>query len=294
MNVVSMRRLWPGRYPEGPFELPADEAEVAMAAGLVIPMLPDGEPVTVGPLGKVIRSALACDAELRELATTAARSRGSVLRGAVAPPRRIAPASFADERFRVVYGDRPEEGWYCRPPQWTSDVRNPGRVLLARHIARRRAELLTDVFERLRSGQIATVATAPATGLRASVSADVWSSPGVVLDLRDSALWAGQAAVFLGVEAAPSRPRGASRSAIEQSVAAFDAAMLEAERRFTVGELVDAARTVLGDVSGLEIEAALRRAPVSARAGTGRRPARETPTAAELADAAGRAAPTHS
>ena len=213
---------------------------------------------------------------------------------AVAPPRRIAPASFADERFRVVYGDRPEEGWYCRPPQWTSDVRNPGRVLLARHIARRRAELLTDVFERLRSGKIATVATAPATGLRASVSADVWSSPGVVLDLRDSALWAGQVAVFLGVEAAPSRPRGASRSAIEQSVAAFDAAMLEAERRFTVGELVDAARTVLGDVSGLEIEAALRRAPVSARAGAGRRPARETPTAAELADAAGRAAPTHS
>ena len=79
----------------------------------------------------------------------------------------------------------------------------------------------------------------------------------------------------------------ASRSALDRFACAFGEAILAADRRFTLGELVDAVRQHLGaGVSAREVEASLQRSSPAERAGSGRRAAHEVPTEAELAQAA--------
>jgi hypothetical protein len=299
MTEVSVRRLWPGLYPQGEtFELPADQADAAIAAGLVIPVLPDGGPVTAGPLGDVIRARFEADGELAGLLATAAkyagRTRNAGLLRCLASllPRRLRPADFTPGRFRAEHGERPLDGWYSRPPQWNGGTRDPRALCLAQHLDRRRDELLVDVFEPIQDGQsVARGRPAGSPVVPIDIPADVFGVASTRLDLLRNQLAFGDIPAFVDITVQPPPARTASRSALDRFVAGFDAAMLASGRRYVVSELVAAARQQLGPaVSAREVDGALKRGSVAAWAGSGRRPGYVAPSAAELTCAARQAA----
>ena len=295
---VAVRRLWPGLYDFEQFELPAEQAAAAIASGLVLPIIPDSDPVTSGPLAAVIRSHIEVDGELAGLARAAAayaqrtRNVGLLHTVVTAMPRRIAPAGFTAERLRAEYGEGP---WYDTPPSWSGHVRDPRAVLLVEHIDRRRAELLVEVFDNIRHGRLIATGIQAATGARTCVPGDLWRSEAVALDMRASGLLVGEATVFCGVEvrSPPPAPRSASRSALDRFTRGFGTAMEAAGRTCVISEIIGAARQHLGAaVSAREVEAAIRRVSPPALAGPGRRPAALVPTTAEIDAAARQAAST--
>ena len=291
---VVVCRLWPGLYSEERFELPAGQAEAAIAAGHVFPV-PDGGPVAGGSLVAMIRSRLEGDPELTGLLVTTAkyagRTRNVGLTRCVASllPRQLRPSHFTPERFRAEHGERPEAGWYDNPPQWSAGVRDPRALCLAHHLRRRRDELLVNVFAEVRDGRLEATGFVGATGARTFIAADLWSSAAVTLDLRDSALVAGNVTLFAAVEVEPvlSKPAPAiSAASVEAFVVAFAGALLAAGRRFSARELALAAENEAIGASARAVTDTLRRLKPTAWARRGRRSAVQIPTPIEIADAA--------
>ena len=152
------------------------------------------------------------------------------------------------------------------------------------------AEIIAGTFGHSTPAPSARPAFRPPRGRTRACRAICGAHPAVEVDTRTNALLAGATPLFIGVEVqAATQTRGASRATLDRFVAHFYTAMRAADRRYTLDEIIAVAQATLGNVSVAEIEAALRRSPVSARAGAGRRAAHEVPTEAELAAAASRA-----
>lgn len=295
-QMIAVRRLWPGLYPEEQFDLPVEQADAAIASGLVFPMMPDSDPITSGSLSAVIRSRLDVDGEFGGLAKAATayarrtRNVGLLHSVVTAVPGRIAPAGFTLERFRADYGSPP---WYDTAPSWNGRARDPRAVHLAEHIDRRRAELLVTVFESIRREPTVATGFVPATGARTCVPGDVWwFFEAATVDMRTGGLILGEATLFLDVVVEPVLPKPPPRlsvAAIEQFVTTFAGEMLAAGRRFSASELLLAAAAEGVGPSANVVTGTLRRLKPTAWARRGRRSAVEVPTSIEIAAAAGQA-----
>ena len=291
---VAVRRLWPGLYPDETFELPAEQADAAIASGLVFPMMPDGDHITAGPLAPVIRSRLAADGELTGLAraTTAYAQRtknvGLLHTVVTAVPGRIAPAGFTPDRFRADYGEPP---WYDTPPSWNGCVRDPRAALLVEHIDRRRAELLVEVFDNIRHGRLIATGLQAATGGRTRVPGDVWWSEAATVDMRTSGLLVGEATVFCGVEVRS--PAAAARAPFSETIARrfisqFAQALEASGRVFSTAEVTTVLQREYPNApmtSAKQIARLLRELRPAGWANGGRRPIFQVPSASELAAA---------
>ena len=154
----------------------------------------------------------------------------------------------------------------------------------------RLAAVLVEYFRQLQGGGLVATGRIVINPVTSTfIPHELWSAKATAVDALTGDVLVGDTRAFIDVTVSSPPTRSPSRAAITRFIRAFDEAMRDAERRYTVDELATAAQA-LGNVSGAEIEAALRRSPVSARAGAGRRAAHEVPTEAELASAASRAA----
>ena len=251
-----------------------------------------------GPVATIVRNLVADDDELKASVKDlrehvfrgvawwddAGRGRATARLRALTPrlAPQLSPTAFTAETAEALH----------LPPR-TAHLEDARAALLAHACRRRATEVLALLFDQLRAGTLVATGRPPAAPTtRIGIPTELWSAAATAVCLRTSDVLNGTVAALTDVVVeTPSARCSRSRAALEQFGQSFDRAVADQGRRFTLPEFVRALEQELGGgISEREAAAALKRSSPSALHGRGRRPAALTPTAAELRQAAERAA----
>lgn len=228
----------------------------------------------------MLRDRIVGDDELRGLLDEARRRNLPRLATVAHLPPLLCPSAFTEESL-ARFERTPV-------PQWRAGTTNPWLDWLGQNIRRRVAEIITAVFDQLRDGRLTAIGFVPANGSRTGVPVELWASPAVLVDARNSGLVAGSVPLFVAVEVQPPAARAAlSEAAARRYLDQFAAKLEAAGQLFSAEEASVLLRQSFPGApmaTGRQITRMLREMKPAAWA-TGRRRAGAKPTAETLAEA---------